>query len=219
MTASIAWTGRAGGVLPPRAPALRFSAMASEAREAGGSDAADVRGAVSGEPEAFARIVRRHQGEVARRMWRFTRDPAAHEDLVQEAFVEAYRSLPRFCGTGPFAAWLDRIAVRTGYASWRRQARGRLRFLGGAADLPDRAVGGAGDDPDPSGPSEAAERVHRLLARLSPRDRLVLTLLHLEERTVGEVAGLTGWSASLVKVQAWRARRRLAALVEQEGLR
>ena len=63
---------------------------------------------------------------------------------------------------------------------------------------------------------QAAEVVHDLLARLAPRDRLVMTLMYLEQCTVAEIAQRTGWSESLVKVQAFRARRRLRRICEQE---
>ena len=70
---------------------------------------------------------------------------------------------------------------------------------------------------EPTGYSagEAGELVHRALATLAPRDRLVLTLMHLEGQSVAEVAGSTGWSATMVKVQAWRARARLKKALEQ----
>ena len=60
--------------------------------------------------------------------------------------------------------------------------------------------------------SDAREMVERLLSQLAPPDRLVVTLLDLEQRSVKEIAQLTGWSVTLVKVRAFRARRKLRAL-------
>ncbi len=176
-------------------------------------DAGDVRDSLSGDPEAFARIVRRYQAEIARLLWRFARERTTHEELVQDAFVEAYRGLRSFRGTGRFAAWLGRIAVRAGYAFWKRRARDRLRPWGAAEDLPESEASGASDA------RSAAERVHRLLSEMRPRDRLVLTLQYLEGRTVGEISDLSGLSRAMVKVQAWRARARLKRLLEREGER
>jgi RNA polymerase sigma-70 factor (ECF subfamily) len=62
------------------------------------------------------------------------------------------------------------------------------------------------DESNPSDAAMAREIVERVFGRLSPRSRLVLTLLELEDRSVKEVAALTGWSVPLVKVQAFRAR-------------
>jgi RNA polymerase sigma-70 factor (ECF subfamily) len=68
---------------------------------------------------------------------------------------------------------------------------------------------------EPANADEAAETLHRVLDQLSPRDRLVVTLLHLENRTVAETAALTGWSQTMVKVQAFRARGKLRKLLER----
>jgi RNA polymerase sigma-70 factor (ECF subfamily) len=65
-------------------------------------------------------------------------------------------------------------------------------------------------------PAERAEEVlHRLLAGLPPRDRLVLTLIYLEGASVAQAAELTGWSRTMVKVQAHRARAKLRRLVDR----
>jgi RNA polymerase sigma-70 factor (ECF subfamily) len=57
--------------------------------------------------------------------------------------------------------------------------------------------------------------LHRVLDRLSPRDRLVVTLLYLENHSVADTASLTGWSQAMVKVQAFRARSKLRKLLER----
>ena len=78
------------------------------------------------------------------------------------------------------------------------------------------------DGPDPAGDAdleaaEAAETLHNLLGQLPPRDRLVLTLLYLEELSVAQAAEQTGWSRTMVKVQAHRARKKLKKLLEAAG--
>ena len=152
---------------------------------------------------------RRHQGAVAGRMWRFTRDPRQLEELVHEVFVEAYFSLSGYRGRAPFAHWLNRVATRVGYRFWKR----RRRADRAAAPLADWDTVAA----EPPPPAEAGELLHRLLGQLGPRDRLVLTLIYLEGHSVAETTDLTGWSRTLVKVQAHRARKRLRALLERAG--
>ena len=56
--------------------------------------------------------------------------------------------------------------------------------------------------------------MHRVLEKLPERDRVVLTLLYLEERSVAEIADLLGWSRAMVKVQTWRAKRKLERLLD-----
>src|SRR5262245_47301985 len=80
---------------------------------------ADVRAAVGGDGEAYARIIRQHQGAIATRMMRFSREPGIVEELVHEVFVEAYFSLSRFRGDAPLEHWLQRIATRVGYRYWK----------------------------------------------------------------------------------------------------
>jgi RNA polymerase sigma-70 factor (ECF subfamily) len=70
--------------------------------------------------------------------------------------------------------------------------------------------------PEAADPHPDLERLHAALAQLSPKERLVITLLELEERSVQEIAGLTGWSAGNVKVRAFRARAALRKLMENQ---
>jgi RNA polymerase sigma-70 factor (ECF subfamily) len=65
---------------------------------------------------------------------------------------------------------------------------------------------------DVSEQQDEAAMLHALLEQLPPRDRLVLTLLHIEERSVAETAQMVGWSQVMVKVQAFRARKKLRDL-------
>jgi RNA polymerase sigma-70 factor (ECF subfamily) len=169
-------------------------------------DRRDIEATLAGDGEAYARLIRRHQDRVARRMWRFTRDPLELESLVQTVFVEAYKSLGGFRGTGPLEHWLLRIATRVGYRFWKRRDRRRGRAIPlGEYDPP-------ADAPDE--PSEAAERLHAMLGRLKARDRLVLTLMYFEDCSVADIAEQTGWSESMVKVQLHRARKRLKSLLD-----
>lgn len=176
-------------------------------------DARDTRLAAGGDREAFDRLVDRHQAAVARLLWRFTRDREDHAELVQEAFCRAWSDLPGYRGRGELLHWLRRIAVRVGYDHWRRLSRQRVDYTDRIEELADeqRWSEAAADA------VVAGELVHGLLARLSHRDRLVLSLLYLEGCSVAEAAALTGWSVSLVKVQAHRARGRLRKLLAAEG--
>ena len=175
-------------------------------------DWADVQASLGGDHDAYARLVRRYQQTIGVTMWRFTRQRQLWEELVHDVFVEAYLGLNGYQGRAPFSHWLRRIATRVGYRFWKRRRRQeRERPLDEAADA---AV--ARDDAADA-QRQAAEVVHELLARLAPRDRLVMTLMYLEQCTVAQIAELTGWSESLVKVQAFRARRRLRRLCETKG--
>lgn len=173
--------------------------------------------AVSGDESAFAAIVAEHQPAITRLMWRFTRHPVKLEELVHDTFVEVYFSLGKYRGTGPLGGWIRTIAVRTGYKHWReKKAEGDRRELHEqlAAD-PSTPL--STEEELPEDPEAAHRALYDALALLGPRDRLVLTLLYWENCTTEEAATLTGWSGSMVRVQAFRARKRLKKLLEAKS--
>jgi RNA polymerase sigma-70 factor (ECF subfamily) len=169
-----------------------------------------VREALSGEDEAFAGLVRRHKRKVFAIARRFARDRSEVEDLCQETFVKAYRDLGKFRGDAPFEHWLSRITVHTCYDALRKRRReeGNVPLDAVAFSLADREADG-----DLS-PERARAILFSAMTRLSAKERLVITLLELEEKPVREVAALTGWSEGNVKVRAHRARKALKKILE-----
>jgi len=136
----------------------------------------------------------------------------SQEDLVQTVFMKVFANLDRFSGTVPLEHWVSRIAINACLNQLAAEkARPELRW----ADLSEEqvqtldAVTAGPEELDPSQNLAARETVEKLLAQLAPPDRLVLTLLHLEGRSVEEVRQITGWKAPFIKVRAFRARRKL----------
>ncbi len=174
----------------------------------------DIRDAAGGDGEAYGRLVQGHQRAIADYMWRFTRNRGEWEELVQDVFVEAYFSLKSFRGRAPLVHWLKKIATRVGYRYWKRRKRRRAE-----ATVPIQSWDAAAPtSADLVEVQQAGAKVHAMLGKLAPRDRLVLTLFYLEGSAVAEIAGLTGWSQTMVKVQTFRARNRLKKLLaEEEG--
>jgi RNA polymerase sigma-70 factor (ECF subfamily) len=168
-----------------------------------------------GDDDAFGRLVARHQQDIAGLMARFTPDRLKLEELVQDVFVEAWKSLPTFQRGRPFRPWLRTVAVHVGYRYWKGLKRERSNV-----SLDDIADVAAREEILP--PERAEELLHSLLGSLRPRDRLVLTLMYVEGHSIAETAELTGWSKLMVKVQAHRARGKLRKLIEKavpEGMR
>ena len=134
------------------------------------------------------------------------------EDLVQTVFMKVFANLDRFSGAVPLEHWVSRIAVNTCLNQLAAEkVRPELRW----ADLSEEqaetleAVMSAPDEAAPSQNLAAREIVEKLLAQLAPADRLLMTLLHLEGRSVAEVQQITGWNVPVIKVRAFRARRKL----------
>ena len=134
------------------------------------------------------------------------------EDLAQTIFMKVFAKLDQFSGTVPLEHWVSRIAVNTCLnALQAEKIRPELRW----ADLSEEEehvvqnLASTTEELDPDQGFAAREVVDKLFERLAPADRLVLQLLHLEGRSVEEVRERTGWGASMIKVRAFRARRKL----------
>lgn len=162
---------------------------------------ADVAASVGGDGSAYSRIIERYQAAIAQRMRRFTRDANVVEELTHDVFVEAYFSLRGYRADAPLEHWLQRIATRVAYRHLNRTKQ--LAVVPFDERLHDSAAVG-----DVQVANVDDEKVAAVLERLPARDRLVLTLLYLESRSVAEAAALAGWSQTMVKVQAYRARQK-----------
>ena len=176
-------------------------------------DRADIQASLGGDEQAFARLVKRYENQVAAQMWRFTRDAVELDVLVQDVFVQAYVSLRGFKGRAPFLHWLRRIATRVGYRYWKARTRDESR-VEALSELQMETL----QAPEAATPPAAAELLHLLLSQLPPKDRLVLTLMYFEDFNIREIADRTGWSLTVVKVRAHRARQKLKKLLEKTGL-
>jgi RNA polymerase sigma-70 factor (ECF subfamily) len=172
-----------------------------------------------GDADGYADIVRRHQQAVARIVGR--RVPGDRVDeIVQDVFVRAYFGLAQFSGGVPFERWLAGIAVRACYDFWRNRSREDVP-VSALTDDHQRwmdqilSVRSEREFHAQVRRREAVEVLDWALSRLSPPNRAVLTLVHLEGRSVKEAAELLGWSVVTVKVRAHRARRALRALLSE----
>ena len=167
------------------------------------SDAHLIQATLAGDDGAFATLVGRYRHRIFGIAGRFTRNDHELDDVCQEIFIKVYRRLISYRADAPFEHWLSRIAVRACYDLLRRR-----RLDEPLVDI-DIAI------EDNIAPARAKELLDWALARLPAADRLVITLLELEEQPVCVIAELTGWSESNVKVRAFRARQRLKSILEK----
>jgi RNA polymerase sigma-70 factor (ECF subfamily) len=143
------------------------------------------------------------------------------EEAAQEIFLKAFTQLGSYEGRGSMEGWLTRIATNT-----------CLNILRAANRRPELTVSDLTEDENQwldeklsdvsSELHRSAERqlvatdlADRLLGNLSPEDRLALTLIDAEDASVKEVAEMTGWSESKVKVRAFRARKKAREVMEK----
>jgi RNA polymerase sigma-70 factor (ECF subfamily) len=136
----------------------------------------------------------------------------SEEDLAQDIFLKMFTRIDQYQGNVPFTHWVSRIAVTTCIDQLRAQKRRpeyRWADLSeGEADVLD-AVMTSENDVTPDAAVAAKELVGKLMERLKPEDRMVIQYLDLEQKSIAEICALTGWSQTLVKVRAFRARRKL----------
>lgn len=142
----------------------------------------------------------------------------AEEDLAQEIFMKMFTRLGQYQGAVPLPHWVSRIAVTTCIDHLRAQKR-RPEFRWAdlsenEADVLDAVLTSENDVPA-NDTVAAHELVYKLLDQLKPDDRMVIQLLDLEQKTIVEISNLTGWNASLIKVRAFRARRKLRKLFQE----
>lgn len=166
-----------------------------------------VRASLAGDEDAFAALVRRHQGRVFRLAGRFFRQRQDVEEVAQETFLRAWLKLGTYSARAPFEHWLTRLCLRCAYDRLRRPGRSAVD----ASAYPGLEEGIEAPAIDPT----ARLEVERLLARLQPADRFLLVLLEAEGWSVAEISERLGWSRVNVKVRAHRARQRLRRVLEE----
>lgn len=169
----------------------------------------------AGDEAAFEELFHRHRRRVALIAARFFAQREQIEEVAQETFAKAFFALGSYAETGEnsFAAWLARIAFNVCYDELRRTQRRPERALDDLTEediawlrrrVSDEAAGN-----DIESVAVSRDLAGKLLARLSPEDRLVLVLLDAEGLSVAEIAQITNWSRPKVKVRAHRARAAL----------
>jgi RNA polymerase sigma-70 factor (ECF subfamily) len=136
----------------------------------------------------------------------------SEEDLAQTIFMKIFANLGQYSGAVPLEHWVSRIAINTCLNQLRiEKVRPELRW----SDLSEdesyvlQALASTSDEINPDQHFASRELVEKLLDRLSPEDRLVIHLLHIEGRSIEEIKAITGWKGPLVKVRAFRARQKL----------
>lgn len=186
------------------------------------SDDSLVEAARSGDVSAFEEIFERHRRRVSRLVGRFFNRPERVEEIIQDVFTKVYFGLGAYSPDrgASFAAWLSRVSINVCYDELRRARRRpestldditpeeldwlsqqRIEQQAVAANAESRVV--------------SQDLANKLLARLVPDDRIVLTLLDAEGQSVAEIASVMGWKISKVKVRAHRARLALRKILEE----
>jgi RNA polymerase sigma-70 factor (ECF subfamily) len=167
----------------------------------------------AGDGLAFREVFRNHRSDVARLVQRMSGRPSDLEDLVQEVFLQVYRSIKDFRGQSRFSTWLYRVTVNV-VLMQRRAAKSRPVLH----EAPDDAFG-ADLHELPDDQVARARRVgafYRLLDRLSDKKRAVFILHELEGMSPSEIAKIVSAPVLTVRTRLFYARRELLELLREE---
>ena len=171
-----------------------------------------VQAALQHDDQAARALVRQLYPLVAKVVRAHRPRRTAEEDLCQMIFIKVFQKLSQFSGKVPLEHWVSRIAVNNclNQIQWEK-IRPELRH----ADLnvEEQAVienlKTSADELAPDQRFASRQLVEHLLAVLKPVERLAIDLLYLQGRSIEEIRKITGWSAALVKVRAFRARQKM----------
>ena len=204
------------------APSLGAMAFAVVGEKASGivppmerTEADLIAAAVNGDTVSFEPLIQKYSPRVFATVRRYARLDREVEDIAQEIWIKAFQKLGSFRGDAPFEHWLMRMAVRTCYDFLRAHRRNRESAFSEISEPEDDWLERFAAAPESVNEhADAAKQlVGRVLEGMSPAGRLIITLLEIEDRSVKEVAELTGWSVPLVKVRAFRARAEMRKIL------
>ncbi len=179
-----------------------------------------VRRVLAGESELFELLMRRHNQRLFRTVRALVQDPNAAEEVLQRAYVAAWRGLAQFAGRSSFITWMTRIALRTAGALARSEQRA-LEIAEDSSDAAARDLEAESADA-PMDRKELADVLERAIDALPPSQRIVVVLRLVDGRSTAEVAEALDVTEETVKVRLHRARERLKedllATAEREGI-
>jgi len=209
--------GDALAVLRPRrwqpSVAATPAATAGTTGDGGGdgraADRALVLAVIGGSQPAFEQLVADHQRTCAQVIGKMVGDRDHVADLLQETFLAVYRQLHRFRFDSSLRTWISRVAYTTALQYLRRRRLETHWFVAtGSDDLPEVGDG----EPGPAELSQARQAGQWLsaaLQRLTPAQRLIVTLHYVEEFDIGEIVQITGMPGGTIKSHLYRARQAL----------
>lgn len=178
-------------------------------------DKALVDAVLGNTPGAFERLVRDYQGLCWHIIQRLVRHPEDARDLCQETFLRVHQNLHQYRHESPLKHWIGRVAYSIALRHLERQRIQPGALLAGSDPVPDAEdLAETFDFEAACDDALGARRLHEAIETLAPLPRLLLTLYHLEDVPIPEIARITGLPGGTIKSHLFRSRLRLRELLE-----
>lgn len=166
----------------------------------------------AGDTASFACLLDRYSRQVFSLIVKVVGNREDAEELAQDVFVKVYRNLSSFKGDSSFSTWIYRIAYNTAISETRRK---KHEFLA----IEESVINNVSEEEvaDALGRSDNSEQMNRLdaaLAQLPPDERAIILLFYMKEKSIDEIADITGLTASNVKVKLHRIRKKLFVILK-----
>ena len=184
------------------------------------ADRALVEAVLANRAGAFEHLVRDYQGLCWHVIQRMVRHPEDTRELCQEAFLRVHRYLHQYRYDSPLKSWIGQVAYSV---AKRHLERKRIALadmhVGGGMDEDDGPslldnIGDGVDLQDAHAQADDERELHAAIERLPPLQRTILTLYHLEELPIGEIATITGLAEGTIKSHLFRSRKTLREFLE-----
>jgi RNA polymerase sigma-70 factor, ECF subfamily len=167
----------------------------------------------NGDRLAMQVLFARHHVRVYRFVLRLVRNESTAEDLISEVFLEVWRQAGKFEGRATVSTWMLSIARFKALSALRRRTEDELDEET-ASQIADQA-----DDPETAlAKQDKGAALRQCLTRLSAEHREIIDLVYYHEKSVAEVAGITGIPEATVKTRMFYARKKLSELLKEQGI-
>ena len=182
------------------------------------ADRALAQDVLANTPGAFERLVKQYQGLCFHIINRMVRQPDDTRELCQDTFLRVHRYLHQYRGESSLQGWIGQVA----YSVAKRHLERKRIPLQDAADPSEHQallenVGDAFDLERANIDDESSRVLHEAIETLPPMQRTLLTLYHLDELPIGEIAAMTGLAEGTIKSHLFRSRQRLRQVLEADG--
>lgn len=172
-----------------------------------------IREVLQGDTQRFGILVERYQDFVFTIIIRMLRSKEEAEEVAQDTFVKAFKSLSSFRGEAKFSSWLYRIAYRKALDFIKANQKHRAVSL--IEEITEGSMIGIEDALDQLISEERKQMIRHAIQELNATDATIVTLYYYEDASVREIADIVSLSEDNVKVKLYRSRKRLYALLEQ----